>query len=401
MDNKAIMINTIKGALLNPDFIEAAGLDSYVMEVRTAREDFVEMVYELYYHSGKHGRFDTKTILSICSRYTPELEVAPIEGWLEHTRLYLLNLLFPHLDGPQDLDKFKAGRNILLQLMRGVYEYERKVLPFDPCYDIHLLSDEEIMSKGFTDEYLRFNKLVRSNYVYEFMRLSSDISPFNTLGHVSGVHYVAMYTARQLYDAGINVDLGLLSAAAASHDIGKYGCRKEEERRVPYLHYYYTDYCLTRFGLPTIMHIAANHSTWDLELENLSVESLLLIYADFRVRSIRDEDDQETINFFTLEEAFDVVLSKFDNINEANNHRYEKVYNRLLDFEDFMRENGVTTDLPEDWAEAPHFKSNPRVRDLSLLSGAEATSQLKFRAIEHNIRLMKIFNSTDEFSSLL
>ena len=346
MDNKAIMINTIKGALLNPDFIEAAGLDSDVMEVRTAREDFVEMVYELYYHSGKHGRFDTKAILSICSRYTPELEVAPIEGWLEHTRLYLLNLIFPHLDGPQDPDKFKAGRNILLQLMRGVYEYERKTLPFDPCYDIHLLSDEEITSKGFTDEYLRFNKLVKSNYVYEFMRLSSDISPFNTLGHVSGVHYVAMYTARQLCDAGINVDLGLLSAAAASHDIGKYGCRKEEERRVPYLHYYYTDYCLTRFGLPTIMHIAANHSTWDLEIENLSVESLLLIYADFRVRSIRDEDDQETINFFTLEEAFDVVLSKFDNINEAKNHRYEKVYNRLLDFEDFMRENGVTTDLP-------------------------------------------------------
>ena len=55
MDNKAIMINTIKGALLNPDFIEAAGLDSDVMEVRTAREDFVEMVYELYYHSGNHS----------------------------------------------------------------------------------------------------------------------------------------------------------------------------------------------------------------------------------------------------------------------------------------------------------------------------------------------------------
>ena len=31
-----------------------------------------------------------------------------------------------------------------------------------------------------------------------------------------------------------------------------------------------------------ISHIASNHSTWDLELESLSVESLLLIYADFR-----------------------------------------------------------------------------------------------------------------------
>ena len=48
MDNKALMINTIKEALLAPDFIAAAGLDSDVMEVRTAREDFVEMVYELY-----------------------------------------------------------------------------------------------------------------------------------------------------------------------------------------------------------------------------------------------------------------------------------------------------------------------------------------------------------------
>lgn len=401
MDNKALMVSTIKGSLLDPVFITNAGLDSGVMQARTAREDFVEMVYELYYHAGRHGRYDAKTILDICSRYTPELEVAPPEGWLEHTRLYLLNLIFPHLEGPIEPDKYKAGRNILLQLMRGVYQYERQVLPFDPCYDINLLSDEEITSKGFTDEYLRFNKLVRINYVYEFMRLSSDISPFNTLGHVSGVHYVAMYTARQLYESGINVDLALVSAAAASHDIGKYGCRKEEERRVPYLHYYYTDYCLTRFGLPTIMHIAANHSTWDLELDNLSVESLLLIYADFRVRSIGDEDDQETINFFTLEEAFDVVLNKFDNINEAKNHRYERVYNRLLDFEEFMRENGVTTDFPEDWAETPHFKCAPKVRQLSLLNGAEAASQLKFRAIEHNIRLMKIFNNPSEFSSLL
>mgnify|MGYP007004137405 CR=1 FL=1 len=53
-------------------------------------------------------------------------------------------------------------------------------------------------------------------------------------------------------------------------------------------------------------HIAANHSVWDLELENLSVESLLLIYADFRVKSYRDEKGREIIHFYTLREAFDV-----------------------------------------------------------------------------------------------
>ena len=47
--------------------------------------------------------------------------------------------------------------------------------------------------------------------------------------------------------------------------------------------------CCRRLGLPAIGHIAANHSVWDLELENLSVESLLLIYADFRVKSSRND----------------------------------------------------------------------------------------------------------------
>ena len=43
-----------------------------------------------------------------------------------------------------------------------------------------------------------------------------------------------------------------------------------------------------------ISHIAANHSTWDLELESLSVESLCLIYADFRSKQDRDANGNET-----------------------------------------------------------------------------------------------------------
>ncbi len=401
MNNQELMVTTIRSALLNPSFLETAGFDEDVMTRRTSDENFVEMVYELAYHSGKHGRYHSRTILDISSRYTPELVDVPIEGWLEHTRLYLLHVLFPHMDAPLEPEKYADGRNMLLQIMRGIYVYERQVLSFDPRYDMKLLSDEEIEANAFTDEYLRLKKLVKREFVYEFMRISADISPFNTLGHISGVHYVAMYAARQLHEAGIDVDLGLISGAAAAHDIGKYGCRKEEERRVPYLHYYYTDYCLTRFGLPTIMHIAANHSTWDLELENLSVESLLLIYADFRVKSTRNEDNEELIRFYSLDEAFEVISNKLDNADTTKKRRYEKVYNKLHDFEDFMRENGVTTSLPEDWSETPGFKCAPKERELALLDGREATSQLKFRAIEHNIRLMKIFNSPSEFSELI
>ena len=71
---------------------------------------------------------------------------------------------------------------------------------------------------------------------------------------------------------GEKIDLSLVSAAAAAHDIGKYGCRPGEN--VPHLHYYYTGYWLENRDLAEISHIAANHSTWDLELDALPAESL-------------------------------------------------------------------------------------------------------------------------------
>ena len=155
--------------------------------------------------------------------------------------------------------------------------------------NIALLPVKEVRKEHYTREYLRFCTLVRDRYLYEFMRLGTEVTPFNTLGHIGGVSYVAVYMARQLHKRGVPVDVALIAGAAAVHDMGKYGCKKGEEKRVPYLHYYYTDVFCEREGLPQMGHIAANHSVWDLELENLSVESLLLIYADFRVKSFRDQ----------------------------------------------------------------------------------------------------------------
>ena len=59
------------------------------------------------------------------------------------------------------------------------------------------------------------------------------------------------------------------------------------------------------YKMEGIGHIAANHSTWDLELDNITVESLVLIYADFRVKQMRDESGQEITNIYSLNEAFD------------------------------------------------------------------------------------------------
>ena len=354
------------------------------------------------------GRINAEDILAVwkktAGKYFFDAEAdEPAEGWLMNTYLYLRNKLFPHLEAPYTDERITVMRISLLRFIRGAYEYERKNSPFNPRRDMLILSDSEINENGYTREYLRMKRMIREHYIYEFMRIGAEITPFNTLGHVSGVHYVAMYIARQLHRSGIPVDLGLVSAAAATHDIGKYGCRKHEERRVPYLHYYYTDRCLGQFGLRQVAHIAANHSTWDLELDNLSVESLLLIYADFRTKSTR-ENGKEIIHFYSLKEAFDIILGKLDNVDEAKRQRYIRVYRKLKDFEDYMIEHGVSTYIEDNADEYPREyegKTIPVRRESVMLPADEVVRQLSYRAIDHNIRVMSRFSDDRQFGSLL
>ena len=136
------------------------------------------------------------------------------------------------------------------------------------------------------------------------------------------------------------IDLALASGAAAGHDLGKFGCKPNE--RVPYLHYYYTAQWFNAYHMENIGHIAANHSTWDLELDNISVESLVLIYADFRVKQMRGTDGKEITKIYSLKDSYDVILSKLDNVDEAKRTRYQVVYSRLHEFENYMRSWGRT-----------------------------------------------------------
>lgn len=362
---------------------------------------------DLMARSDADGRISAAAALEVWQKYIYRKSDTPEDGWLWHTYLHLRSRIFPHLRGPEDDGEFSEGRSSLLRFLHAVYKYERECCRFDPVKDFQILSDREIRENGYTGEYIRMKKLAYDNYIYEFMRLGSELTPFNTLGHVAGVHYIAMHAARQLLAAGVPVDLGRISGAAATHDIGKYGCRKHEERRVPYLHYYYTDYCLSSNGLGGIAHIAANHSVWDLELENLSVESLLLIYADFRSKSTR-ESGGEIIHFYSLRQAFDVILSKLDNVDEAKRNRYIRVYSKLSDFENYMKEHGVDPYIP-DRAEAwPHdylcadpLTSHYEERETSLLSGEDVIDQIRFRSIDHNIRMMRRFGDPQLFGNLL
>ena len=184
-----------------------------------------------------------------------------------------------------------------------------------------------------------------------------------------------------------------MSGSAAGHDIGKFGCRPGE--RVPYLHYYYTDLWFRRRRLTDIGHIAANHSVWDLEPDYLSVESLLLIYADFRVKQTRGAHDEEVTHISSLSEAFDVILAKLDRVDEEKRERYRRVYMRLRDFERFLIARGVDVSLKGN------HTPPQREKNASLMTDEEAFEVLRLVCVEHNIELMSRLTGPRSFAQLL
>ena len=313
--------------------------------------------------------------------FRPVLDAAPEpeEGWALCAYRTAVSLLYPQAD-PDHTPRQRDGALCFLQFLRTLFDAEREVLPFDFWLDFAFCTEEELKGSGLAEEYRLFLRRWREEYVYELLRLGREVTPFRTCEHIAGVHHVSMTVSRAFKAGGGKIDLGLISAAAAGHDIGKFGCKPGE--RVPYLHYYYTDQWFSWRGLGSLGRIAANHSVWDLELENLSSESLVLVYADFRVKQERLPGGGETAKLFSLADAFDVILSKLDNVDAAKRRRYNYVYLKLRDFEGYLRSFGV--DVTLETAGGPPL---PR-KDPSLMDEDEVVLGLRQTAVDHNIRLM-------------
>lgn len=332
-----------------------------------------------------------KDILGVSKSTIESMELMPNEGWFGYIKNNILEVLFPT---GKEIKK-SVGTIMLLRIIRIFISWQNKNRDFQATRSINFLSEEELYGCNIKDEYNRFVEFWEQNYIYEFMLIFKELTQFNTVGHISGVHFVAMHIARQLKQLKVPIDLALVSGAAATHDLGKYGCKPNEASKIPYLHYYYTNQLLKENNLPIIAHIAANHSTWDLELENLSVESLVLIYADFRVKSFRDEERNEIVNFYSIKESFNVILNKLDNVDEKKRQRYIRVYSKLKDFEEYMKSLGVSVELYSN--AILKIEQTP----LPVLSAQQTIEKLKFLAIEHNIKLMSKFNNETSFANLL
>jgi len=330
-------------------------------------------------------------VLALCR---PELEVLcpgePSEGWLAYAYDYARRLLYPE---KTDAEPFAPGAVFLLSVLQVLFAAEAELLPHDPAWTFDFLTDDELAGSPCAPSYQRFLRLWRREFVYELMRLGLEVTPYRTLEHIAGVHHLAVTAARALRKSGVAVDVALVSGAAAGHDLGKFGCRPGE--RVPYLHYFYTDQWFRRRRMTDIGHVAANHSVWDLEPDYLSVEALLLIYADFRVKQLHDAQGREITRISTLAEAFQVILDKLDDVDGEKQKRYTRVYARLEDFEQFMVSCGV--DVTMSGGDTPPLPE----KHTALMTDDEALRALTLRCVGHNMELMHRLTDQRSFARLL
>ena len=337
------------------------------------------------------ARLHCADVLALCR---PELETLcpgePSEGWLAYAYDYARRLLYPE---KTDAEPFAPGAVFLLSVLQVLFAAEAELLPHDPAWTFDFLTDDELAGSPCAPSYQRFLRLWRREFVYELMRLGLEVTPYRTLEHIAGVHHLAVTAARALRKSGVAVDVALVSGAAAGHDLGKFGCRPGE--RVPYLHYFYTDQWFRRRRMTDIGHVAANHSVWDLEPDYLSVEALLLIYADFRVKQLHDAQGREITRISTLAQAFQVILDKLDDVDGEKQKRYTRVYARLEDFEQFMVSRGV--DVTMSGGDTPPLPE----KHTALMTDDEALRALTLRCVGHNMELMHRLTDQRSFARLL
>ena len=338
-----------------------------------------------------HSRTVCRQVLDLCWNRIGTPTWDP-EEWLRVLYAHLLDALFP--ERGQTPQPFSKRERLYLAVLELVLNHRADT--FDPLLDLLPLQEETISGSRVQEQYRRFLQQVQRDHIPALLTMGRELMPFDPASHTVGVHNVALHIGTLARQAGLDVDLPLVRAAAFGHDIGKFGCRGEDARRIPYLHYYYTWQWFRAHEMEEIGYISANHSTWDLEFENLPVESLLLIYADFRVRGVRDpETGRETMAIYSLTDAYGEVFSKLYNMTPEKKRRYETVYYKLLDFQRFLESRGVPTDL--------HRTELRPVEDMdpALLSPEQALQALRSMTLSHSIRLMGMVSREESFTQLL
>lgn len=336
-------------------------------------------------------------VIQLATDFLTALGISLPDDWRRTVYTYGTHQLFADNFDEELSPEMTAAAIFTLDLIGLFLDKEMEMIGPQEWLDFVETPPETIPKSRYRSEFSRLRNVWDAYYIQEILRIGREAEYYDLLAHITGVHRIAVTVGKQLYDAGVPIDLPLVSGAAMVHDLGKFGCRNTEEiKRMAYLHYYYTEEWCNRHDMLHMGHVAMTHSTWDLELENLPVESLVLIYSDFRVKAADGpRGDHEVMKIYSLAESFEVILNKLDNVDEAKRNRYQRVYNKLADFEAYMISCGVDVTLGEK------EPAKPVPNWIGTINAAETPSIFKNLAFEHNIAIMDVLGDPDYLRNML
>lgn len=390
--------SAIQSSLLDINWLKSVEINEGIVKELIYSEEFNNKLGIMM----SNNDFSCKGVLNLCINTLNHLSQNDAsDDWLLYIYEFSLSKSFPSAVTIKLMNNRTKACYFYLKLLNVICEFQKISADgtWQSKYPIKFLTPAEENRLENPFEYKQFIKAFKSDFIYEMMKLNQELLGYSTLNHICGVHYLALFIGRQLKRSGLPVDLGRVSGAAAGHDIGKYGSIGEEVKRVPYLHYYYTDIWFKKHNITYIRHIAVNHSTWDLELENLPIESLILIYSDFRVKNIRI-NGKDTMHVYNLKDSFDVILNKLDNLDDLKIKRYQRVYSKLKDFEDYLKFLNIETN-PAYAFPQNIVNINNRKYNYSLLQDQEIINNIKYLSINHNINLMNKLRDEASLNSIL
>ena len=162
-DSTTAIFTSLSAALESRHFLATLGMEKDEMTAWIRRSRLRSLADELQHCRDGEGRFSSPAVVAAAKPYLDCLRDEPAGGWLRCCHQRVLARLFPgSCQGPEAMaltgrgshgDIYRRGCLILMQVLRGLYRYERQVLPFDPKRDMPLVSVQEIMAHGYTKEY--------------------------------------------------------------------------------------------------------------------------------------------------------------------------------------------------------------------------------------------------------
>ena len=155
-----------------------------------------------------------RRVLQICAS---RMEPAPEGGWLPKIYALLTEGLYPREEAMPLPPSAALYVETLEQAMA------REDAPFDLFTDLLALPDVSLTESRTAQEYARFHQIVEQQHLMALLRLGREIMPFDIMSHIIGVHNVALRVGILARQAGLPVDLPLVSAACSAHDEGKFG----------------------------------------------------------------------------------------------------------------------------------------------------------------------------------